>query len=110
MKINRLSQNTQLLKDIKKSKLKKTYYNKELAAGNILRNISFSTSKVKNNYEESKDIREDKRKHNSFGRMKNDNDINDIEDLIEKILGGFNYKKVDSKKFTKKITKNVYLF
>ena len=107
MKINRLSQNTQLLKDIKKSKLKKTYYNKELAAGNILRNISFSTSKAKNNYEESKDIREDKRKHNSFGRMKNDNDINDIEDLIEKILGGFNYKKVDSKKFTKKMTKKV---
>ena len=105
-KISRFNKNNQTAQRVKK---RKQYYDSNKLKGNILTNISLFISKDKFNVEESKEIKENKRNHNSFRRMKNDCDIDDVEILVEKILEGLGTKNdnYNNKKYTKMISRKI---
>ena len=103
-KINRFDNNIQIQPKIKK---KKQYYDSNKLKGNILTNISLFISKDKFDDDESNEMKETKRKHNSYRRMKNDSDIGDVEIFVEKILGRYKNNNNNIKKNTKKISRKV---
>ena len=95
-----------------KTKKRRQYFDKNKLKGNILTNVSLFMSKDLSNYEESKETKDNKRKDNSDRRIKYDKDINEVELLVEKILGGLkNNNEINlnknNKKYTKKINRKV---
>ena len=103
-KINRLDNNSQIVPKIKK---KRQYYDSNKLKGNILTNISLFISKDKYDNDESTEMKQTKRKHNSYRRMKNDSEIGDVEIFVEKILGRYKDKINNYKKNTKKISRRI---
>ena len=86
-----------------KTKKRRQYFDKNKLKGNILTNVSLFMSKDISNYEESKETKDNKRKDNSDRRIKYDKDINEVELLVEKILGGLkNKNEINLKKNNKK--------
>lgn len=77
---------------------------------NILMNLSLSMSKDKNINDEKSESEENKYLHNSNRRLKVDNDIYDVENLIDKILYkyyGYTIKNKNSNNIKKNISKKI---
>ena len=107
MKISRFDKSNQIGQKIKK---KRQYYDSNKIKGNILTNITLFVSRDKFDSDRSLEIKETKRRHNSYRRVKNDYDIDDIEMVVEKILGGLqdkNDKENNNIKYTKKISRKI---